>query len=112
MDKIARYSHYITTLLNRYAQEPVANQEGVGYQVVYDLKSHHYLLLRLGWTEDAYIHYCTIHLDIIDEKIWLQQNNSDLLIADELVGMGVDRNDIIMGTDPAYIRNPSDFAAA
>lgn len=39
----------------------------------------------------------------IDGKAWLQQNNSDLLVADKLVEMGADRNDIIMDTDTAYI---------
>ena len=37
-----------------------------------------------------------LHLDIIDNKIWIQQDGTEVGIANELVELGVPKQDIIL----------------
>jgi hypothetical protein len=58
----------------------------------------------LGWDGYERIYNCIIHLDIKDEKVWIQRNTTDILIAEELVEMGISKQDIILGLQPPYKR--------
>ena len=42
--------------------------------------------------------------DLKDDRIWIQQNNTDVDVALELVAMGVPKSDIILGLHPPYKR--------
>ena len=53
-----------------------------------------------------------MHLDIKDGKIWIQRNQSDKLIADELVAMGVPKQDIVLGLQPVYVREYTGYGVA
>jgi XisI protein len=51
-----------------------------------------------------------VHLDIKDGKIWIQQNNTEREIAEELVGMGVPKSDIVIGFHSPFKRKFTDYA--
>ncbi|MFO0210633.1 MAG: element excision factor XisI family protein, partial [Pseudanabaena sp.] len=55
---------------------------------------------------------CVMHFDIKDGKIWLQQNLTDQNPAEELVAMGVERQDIVLGLQPPYKRPYTDYGVA
>lgn len=65
-----------------------------------------------GWKADKYRFKVLFHLDIINDKIWLQQNDTEFAIADELVEKGVPRTDIVLGFLAQHIRAHSGFATA
>jgi hypothetical protein len=45
-------------------------------------------------------------------KIWIQCNNTEREIVDELMEKGVERQDIVLGFIPPYARIHSGFAVA
>jgi len=45
-----------------------------------------------------------IHIDIIDGQVWIQANNTDRLIAEELVAAGVPVESIVLGLQPPDVR--------
>lgn len=51
-----------------------------------------------------------LHIDIIDGKIWIQQDGTEIGSANELVELGVPRQDIVLGFDPPNLRQYTDFA--
>jgi hypothetical protein len=53
-----------------------------------------------------------IHFDIKHGKIWLQKNATDLDPAEDLVEMGVERQDIILGLHPPYKRPYTKYGVA
>jgi hypothetical protein len=109
-NKLELYQQSIISVLEEYAQ--VASQiEEIESQVIADTKNNHYLVMQLGWLESHFSHDCMIHLDIKDEKIWLQCNWTDRSIAEELIEKGVERNDIVLGFIPADQRQYTDYAA-
>ncbi|MEA5495680.1 XisI protein [Limnoraphis robusta Tam1] len=103
MDKVEKYRQIIQKILTKYSNyQPV--EEGIETQLIFDTEREHYQLLELGWEDYDRIYNCVMHLDIKDEKIWIQRNITDILIAEELVDMGVAKEDIILGLQPPYKR--------
>ena len=45
-----------------------------------------------------------MHLDIIDGKIWIQHDGTEIGVANELVEMGVPKEDIVLAYHPLYKR--------
>jgi len=80
MDKLAYYRQCVCQLLTREAEKDQEN-ENIDSQLILDKERDHYLLLDVGWQELRRIYACFIHLDIKDEKIWIQHNMTEVDIA-------------------------------
>jgi hypothetical protein len=93
----------IMNLLKEYAAIPHVYGE-VTCLPVFDTAGDHYLLMNIGWDKDRRVHYCSIHIDIIGDKIWLQRDNTDAVIAQELVRAGIPRSRIVLGFRPSKVR--------
>jgi hypothetical protein len=111
MDKLAQYRQYVQTLINYYAEDDVSDDE-VEVQLILDTERDHYQWMNVGWQELSRIYRTIIHIDIKDGKIWLQQNLTDQNPAEELVAMGVPREDIVLGLQPPYKRPYTDYGVA
>ncbi len=111
MDKVTQYREYVKTLLNYYAKDDLSNNE-VEVQLIFDAERDHYQWMNVGWQQFNRIYRCIVHVDIKDGKIWLQQNLTDLNPAEDLVEMGVLREDIVLGLQPPYKRQYTDYGVA
>ncbi|MBC6453025.1 MAG: XisI protein [Hormoscilla sp. SP5CHS1] len=111
MDKIAKYREYIQNLLTRYASNDISDN-GVEVQLILDTERDHYQWMNVGWQDLKRVYRCVIHFDIKDGKIWLQQNLTDRNPAEELVAMGVPKEDIVLGLQPPYKRPYTDYGVA
>jgi XisI protein len=111
MDKLAQYRQYVQTLINHYAEDDISDDE-VEVQLILDTERDHYQWMNVGWQELSRIYRTIIHIDIKDGKIWLQQNLTDQNPAEELVEMGVPREDIVLGLHPPYKRPYTDYGVA
>jgi hypothetical protein len=98
MDQVNIYSQIICEFLEDFARDdPEA-------QLIFDLKSDRYLVMHNGWRNDYRIYGCAIHLDIIDGKIWIQNNSTEVLVDRELIKRGVNAEDIVLGFRSPSIR--------
>jgi hypothetical protein len=112
MDNTLKYHNSIMELLNEFITF-WHNGDGVERKVLYDAQSKTYTLVSYGWQEKKrYLHGIAFHLQIIDSKVWIHQNNTAYLIADELIEKGVAREDIVLGFLPERDRAYSGFAVA
>lgn len=109
MDKIARYEHYILQILGEYAKVRYANIKGEN-QLVADKENHRYQVVTIGWDNDKFVHDCPMHMDIIEGKIWIQQNMTEIDLGEELVKMGVPKSDIVIGFLAPEVREYSEYA--
>lgn len=73
-------------------------------QILFDTEHNHYLIVDLGWNKNHCIYNCVIHLDIKSHKMCIQRNQTDKLIADELVAIGVLKQDVVLGLQHIYAR--------
>jgi hypothetical protein len=68
--------------------------------------------MYVGWNGFERIYYSIIHFDIKNNKIWIQQNNTETDLAQELVNMGVPKEDIVFGLQPPYKRPYTGYGVA
>ena len=111
MDKLEHYRQSIEKLLLEYGKKPPVNGE-IEVEVVFDKERDRYLIIDLGWDRDCRVYNCFMHLDIKDGKIWIQRNQTDKSIAEELVQMGIPKEDIVFGVQPDYVREYTGFGVA
>jgi hypothetical protein len=109
MDKTVKYQEIIIATLKEYgAIKPTTN---IRKEVIIDREHNHFQLLSVGWHNGKFTYTISFHFDLIDEKIWIQQNNTDVLIADELIERGVNASDIVLGFLPEEVRHLVPLAA-
>ncbi|MDJ0536071.1 MAG: XisI protein [Xenococcaceae cyanobacterium MO_207.B15] len=111
MDKVTCYRQYIQDFLTEQTQGKVIGGD-IETEIVFDVDRERFLLIDLGWKEHQRIYNCVIHLEIRDNKIWIQRNQTDQPIADVLISMGVAKEDIILGLQPPYIRKYTGLGVA
>ena len=110
MDTIAEYEHILQDILSTHARIPFANEQ-IQSRTVFQHEAHCYLLLAMGWQQKKRIHDCLVHADIIEGKIWLQTDETEYGIANELVDAGIPKDRIVLGFHSPEIRALSGFAA-
>jgi len=111
MDRLAKYRQIVRTFLMEYSKTKPINGD-LEIQVLFDTEHDHYQIVDLGWDGHNRIYSCPIHLDIREGKVWIQRNQTDELIAEELVLMGVAREDIVLGLQPPYARQFTSYGVA
>ena len=112
MDKIKKYEKCILSILEEYTKIKYSNLDAQN-QLVADRKNHRYQIVTIGRdNEGRYIHDTPIHLDIINDKIWIQWNMTEIDLGQEFVSMGVPKSDIVIGFLSPEIREYSDYAVA
>ena len=111
MDKLEHYRSCIQTLLEKYSQSKPRNEE-VENELFFDSIRDHYQLMRVGWKGLERIYYTVLHFDIKEGKIWLQHNATDIDVGQELIEMGVAKEDIVLGLHPSYKRPYTGYGVA
>ncbi|MEB3343242.1 XisI protein [Okeania sp.] len=108
MEKL-NYSELVQKILTEsFLGEDISPDTEV--EVVFDTVRDRYLVVNLGGDAHKRVYGTTVHVDIKDGKIWVQQDCSDIGIADELLEAGVPKTDIVFSFQSAYRRQFSGFA--
>jgi hypothetical protein len=111
MDKVAKYRAYIQELISKKASQSVNYDEDVEAQTIFDVERDHYQLVYVGWKRNGLRDYgCLLHLDIKNNKIWVQYDGTEYGIAYQLVELGVPKEDIVLGFQPQKVRPYTEFA--
>lgn len=108
------YRTCVQQLLEQYYSpslptDGVSTATEVECQLIIDTNHDHYQLVHVGWENGHRIYSCVLHLDIKDDKIWVQQNMTDQLVAEDLVALGVLPEHIVLGFQPPYARQFTGF---
>lgn len=115
MDRIALYRQAIKTFLHEYTELRQSANSSNGsseLEIVCDSDNDRYLVLDVGWEQSRRIHNCIFHLDIKDGKIWIQENNTDIEIDQELEMLGITKKDLVIGFHHPSVREYSDYSVA
>lgn len=109
MDKLTQYRRVIQEILQEYAAIKPSYGD-VEMELIIDPTRDHYQLLSIGWNKLERIHGTLLHIDIRDEKIWIQHDGTEEGVANRLVEQGVPKGDIVLAFHPPYKRPYTDFA--
>jgi hypothetical protein len=100
----------IAKVLQDYANIPYAYGQ-LKSEVIVSRDEKHYLLITSGFShEDARVHYCLVHLEWIEDKVWIQSDGTEGGVAIALVEAGIPRDRIVLGFHPQELRKYTGFA--
>ena len=111
MDRLALYRKCLQEFLRNYSSYGSKNPD-IETQLIFDTVNDRYLLLRTGWDNQRRIHNCIFHFDIKDDKIWIQENNTDIEVDKELEEMGILKKEIVVGFHHPSMRRYSEYAVS
>ena len=112
MDSLSNnYQEIIETALADYA-DFLGEDENVQIELVFDKPRDRYILVETGWENGRRIYGTLLHLDIINGKIWIQQDGTEEGIATELVALGVPKDRIVLGFKSLQRRQITEFAVS
>jgi XisI protein len=109
--KVKKYEGFVLNILGEYAKIRYSNLDARN-MLIADTNNHHYQVVTMGWDGKTHVHDCPIHIDIIDGKIWIQQNMTEIDLDDELMQLGVPKTDIVLGFLSPKMREYTDYALA
>ncbi len=109
--KIKKYEAYILSILSEYAKVRYSNLDAEN-QLIADKENKRYQVVTVGWEGKKHIHDCPIHIDIINGKIWIQRNMTEIDLDEELMRLGVPKTDIVLGFLSPKMREYTDYALA
>ncbi len=109
MDKLRKLSQIIYPILKEYADLPYRYGD-LKHKLIMSDDLTNYLLMTIGWEDDIRVHGCLVHLEIIDDKIWIHRDGLEDGIANDLVRAGIPKNQIVLGFHPPEIRRLTEFA--
>ncbi|QLE53560.1 XisI protein (plasmid) [Nostoc sp. C057] len=109
MDKLNEYRTKVRQLLTKHLQYKPSYGD-VEVEQIFDEEHDHYQIISVGWNNQHRIYGPIMHLDIKNNKIWIQQNTTEADIALELMEMGIEKQDIVIGFHTPKMRQLSGFA--
>jgi hypothetical protein len=111
MGAITNYAEIIKRLLRSYAEiKPSVGD--IEVELIFDDERGHYELMQCGWIAMRRIHGSVIHIDIKDDKVWIQHDGTNEHIAQRLIAEGIPQDHIVLGFHAPYKRPLTAFATS
>jgi XisI protein len=97
MDKTIKYQHAILELFKEY-DKFWGHSGGLQNRIIADTQQNTFAMIAFGWqNEESYTHLLCFHIEIINGKVWVHENNTEAMIVNELIEKGIAEEDIILG---------------
>jgi hypothetical protein len=109
MEKL-NYSELVQTILKSHFDNLKDDQDETEVQLILDVERHHYLIMVAGWHKQNREYGSLIHVDIKDNKIWIQSDGTEVAVATELVEAGVPKTDIVLAYKSPFKRQFTGYA--
>jgi XisI protein len=111
MDNLEFYRQTIESILRKYAEIPYFYGE-IDQHLIIDRDRNHFMLFDVGWQKKQRVHGCVTHVQIIDDKIWIQRDGIEDGVTDELVAAGIPKDKIVLGFHAPNVRPHTGYAIA
>jgi hypothetical protein len=111
MDRLEQYRTIIEQVLTQRVND-LKDFSDLRDKTVFDRRTDSYLLLRQGWDKSRRVHAIIVHLEILNGKIWVQEDWTEHGVAADLEEAGVPKSDIVLGFQPPQVRPYTEYAAA
>lgn len=97
MDRLAAYSQIIKSELAERANIVNTDFPSIRFRLIYNECQTDFILIRFGWHDHYYRHHVVFHLEIIENQVWIHQNNTDVPLRQILVEKGIPESSIVLG---------------
>ncbi len=111
MDRVIFFQTKIHEAIEDYLLElRQPSSMDIEFLPVEDTNKNHFQIIAMGWEGDKRVFNLLFHLDIIGDKIWVQEDKMEYSITERLVEKGVSKKDIVIGYFPDYHRPYTEYA--
>ncbi len=113
MDKLTHYPQVIKSILNEYIE--LCNRRSdrdIETFLIVDEPNGHYIWINLGWQNGKRITGMTVYVRLRNGKFWIEEDWTEEGIANELVRVGVPKEDIVLAFHEPKMRQYTEFAVA
>ncbi|HWQ34126.1 MAG TPA: XisI protein [Blastocatellia bacterium] len=107
--KTERYRQIIRDLLTKWAEVPNL-EDGIRDRTLFDEAHDRYAVISEGWDREERVHFIVADLEIINGKVWILADNTDVVIARQLEEAGIPKSDIVLGFRPPDLRPETRYA--
>jgi hypothetical protein len=88
------------------------SEENIRTEFVSDDAVGHYQVGQVGWEGKRRVDDVFLHIDVVDGKVWLQHDGTDLRIAEDLIRAGIPKEHIVLAFHHPSRRPDTEFAVA
>jgi XisI protein len=110
METVSRYRQIITRVLTDLAE--ASARDDLEVLSLFDTTHDNYLLIDVGWRGVQRIHHIIAHLRIRNGKIWVEADNTDAEIVQQLLNAGIAKTEIVLAFYSPQKRPLTEFAVA
>jgi hypothetical protein len=111
MDKLTNYRKIIKNILFRHSQQmPSIGQ--INTTPVFDEHNDNFMVVDMGWDPTGRVHAVVLHLHLMNEKVWVEADETESGITQELLDAGIPKEDIVLGFYRPERRRLTEFAVA
>lgn len=111
MDSVNDLGEVVERILTVYTQIPYAHGD-LRCEGIFDRQNHRYVLMTLGWDEGKRVHFPLVHIDIIEGKTWIEKDNTEAGVAEDLVRAGIPKSKIVIAFRSLEMRKHMEYAVA
>lgn len=108
MERVNQLKAVVKNVLTRLIDEGQARGELL--YPIFDDENGRYQLMSHGWRGENRFFGILLHLEVHDDKIWIEQDGIETGIANELLAYGLEKSDIVLGFHSPYMRQFMDYA--
>jgi hypothetical protein len=101
-------SQIVMSVLEEYAKRSDPSN-GIEAKTVFDTQHHRYQLIKHGWQGTKRYFYNVVYIDIKNNLIWVQDDNTEIGVANLLLEQGVTKDLIVLGFQPPAYRKYTEF---
>ena len=104
----------VKSLLTEYLKDThqEVDSKDIEFKLIADDTSHNYQIIALGWKGLSRFYNLLLHVEIIDDKIWIQEDKMENSFAEQLLEKGVSKKQIVLAYFPEFHRKFTEYAVA
>ncbi len=80
-------------------------------ELLSDFPRDRYAVFLIGWQGHRRVHTCLVHIDLVDDKVWIQEDSTEEGIAHRLIAAGIPKSNIVLAFHTPFERELTDLAA-
>jgi XisI protein len=111
MGRVNEYRKAVEEILLGYTALPY-EKDTIRNRLFFDQNTDSFLLLAMGWEGYRRIHHCFVHIELIEDKVWIHFDGTEIGIAKELVDKGIPKEHIVLAFQSPERRQYSGYAVA
>ena len=111
MDRDDSYRATVKRVLQEVA-DMTPSEGTIRTEFVCDDVLGHYQVGQVGWDNKRRVDDVFLHVDVVEGKVWLQHDGTDLRVAEDLMRAGIPREHIVLAFHHPARRSDTDFAVA